>query len=77
MLFKISVFIRWLFDAIWLWTWYYHSLIYLDFLSCVFCLDVSSNQVTFRIQEQWDQKYSDPATKEYVNLKQQMVEKVN
>ena len=44
---------------------------------CVFCLDVSSHQVTFGIQEQGDQKYSDPTTKEYVNLKQQMVEKVN
>ena len=43
----------------------------------VFCLDVSSNQVTFQIQEQWNQKYSDPTTKEYGNLKQQMVEKVN
>ena len=43
---------------------------------CIF-LDVSSNQVTFRIQEQWDQKYSDPTTKEYGNLKQQMVEEVN
>ena len=40
-------------------------------------LDVSSNQVTFRIQEQWNEKYSDPTTKEYVNLKQQMAEEVN
>ena len=40
-------------------------------------LDVSSNQVTFRIQEQWNDKYSDPTTKEYVNLKQQMAEEVN
>ena len=43
----------------------------------VFCLDVSSNKVTFHIQEQWNQKYSDQTTKEYGNLKQQMVEKVN
>ena len=43
----------------------------------VYCLDVSSNQVTFRIQEQWDQKYSDPTTNEYINLKQQIVDEVN
>ena len=40
-------------------------------------LDVSSNQVTFRIQEQWNEKYSDPTTKEYLSLKQQMAEEVN
>ena len=54
-----------------------HSLIYFAFLSNIFCIDVSSNQVTFKIQEEWDQKYSDPTTNEYVNLKQQLVEEVN
>ena len=41
-------------------------------------LDVSRNKVTFRIREQWDVvKYSDTTTKEYVKLKQRMVEEEN
>ena len=51
--------------------------IYFVFLSYVFCIDVSSNRITFRIQEQWDQKYSDPTTSEYLNLKQQTEKEVN
>ena len=54
-----------------------HSLIYFVFLSYVFCIDVSSNKVTFRIQEQWDQKYSDSTTNEYLHLKQQIAKEVN
>lgn len=53
-----------------------HSFI-LPFFLLFFCVDVSSNQVTFKIQEEWNQKYSDPTTSEYVNLKQQLVEEVN
>lgn len=59
---------------------YEHELKFTDLFGLSFVhisLDVSSNQVTFRIQEQWDENYLYPTTKEYVNLKQQMIEKVN
>ena len=54
-----------------------HWLTPLGFPSFSFCIDVSTNQVKFKIQEEWNEKYLDPTTDEYVKLKQQIVEEVN